>query len=889
MKQPTLCNQLLNKYIEFTNLLSAGPVHPSKPLVATMFEVQGFDMAIIHKDCAFKPIVITSMESQNHILMANVKVLRKTAIEMANSDAETATQCTKCILNVFTNATIQIKSECLRYFSELFKSILSLDKTLQPMLVWILECIEEIETRIPAWIHHKLVKPTEIDRFVGSVNSVLENQYICKLFEAKYLRQAINTCLKILQTHNNLRILCYDKIIPSVYSLVKTISCEVGDELTHTNMYQFVKSTLTNDNDFRKNFELLGPVVLEQMKIGHIQSWCLADEKIQLILNHQNPTTEALINHLKCICAIFKTVRFMEHHLMVHLQREMCSNSMLTQDEQNLSQDLRRAFTAHMEHFSRRLLPQLDALTKYVIKSFSMLLKDKYSPLVDITTLLLFTDISIGILSVYDASEIDDYLQSQLLLIALCPFIRCSELLFNHLQQTFEAETTRLNKIMESPLVHSNEVTSWQEHVLQMIAGISLEYISTKNKDVFMDFLGQICNNLTQPECLDQIMNVLMSCVIQVNTYSIYDLEKFIKSMASKSNNHLIISRHLCGFYCISSGLAYIFQINKGERYPYKVICPKCDTHLQFNGDRAKVLAQLLDQTNGKFVRNLTTYYNIHDKFHHNYFKLFKSNESQIRINMSLCLPSILNHLDLERYADAVDYWLHPIIDNELDIRQWATKYMVIIPKCGNEFIVRKCLEQLLKSTKKFLMSDQKADQSCALQMVASFATCDKISETMLLNCFRMTLYFCMSSKSMVSRQAALRATEICYKFGIIPKNLLIWYKNDIFKLIVTLCVSNFISYNVGIQKSLQTVSWNFPSMAAQTCCFIFFYGKKCPLFNSGPYETCEFTFEIHFKIEIQKGQNVAFMIRLCTHHFRWAKCLVTQMISRTLSLSTVA
>lgn len=807
LKQPTLCRQLLSKYIQFTNLLSNGPVQASKPLVATMFEVENFDMATIDKNCAFKPIRITNIQSQNHILMTNVKLLRNTAIEMANSDAETTTKCTQCILNVFTNATIQIKSVCLRYFSELFKCTLNLDKTLQPMIVWILECVEEIEGRIPAWIHHKLVKPDEVDVFIGAVNNVLENQYITKIFEAKYLRQAINTCLKILQTHHSSRVQHYDKIIPSVYALVKTISFEFGDEFTHTNMYQFVKATLSNDIDFQKNFELLGPVVLEQLKCGHFQSWCLADDKIMEILNHQNSTTETIINHLKCLCAILKTVRFMEHNLTIHLQREMCNKSLLMDDEENVNADLHKAFTMHVEKFAKRLLPQIDSLTKYVIQSFSSLLKNRYNPLIDTTTLLLFTDISIGILSVFDASEIDDYAQSQLMLIALCPFIRCSELLYNHLQQTFEAETTRLNKIMESPFVRSNDVVCWQEYALQMVAGINMKYISTKNKDVFMDFLGQICNNLTQPECLDQVMNVLISCVIQVNTYSISDLEKFIKSTASKTNNHLIISRHLCEFYCISSGLTYIFQTNQGNTYPYKVVCPKCDTHLHFGGNEAKVLLQLLDRTNGKFVCNLTTNYTIQDKIHHKYFQLFKSNESQIRVNMSLCLPSIFNHLDLERYSDAADCWLHPIIDNDIDIRLWVTKYMIIIPNCGNASVVRKCANLLLESTKKFLMSDQKADQSCALQMIASFATSSEISESMLLNCFRMTLYFCMSSKSMVSRQAALRATEICYKFGITPKNLLVWYKTEIFKLIVTLCVSNYISHNIGLKKSLQTVS----------------------------------------------------------------------------------
>lgn len=763
-------------------------------------------MTVIDPNCSFKPIKISSIQSQNQILMSNIKLLAHIAIEMSNTDTERTTQCTQCILNTFTSANIQIKTKCIQYFTQLFKHTLSLDKKLHPMIVWILECIEEIESRIPLWIHHKLAKPEEIEMYVASVNDLLETQHIVKLFEAEYLRQAINAGLKILRTHQNLKVTVYDKIVPFVYILIKTISNEVSDEFTHTNMYQFVKATLGSDIEFRKNIELLGIIVLEQMKNGHLQSWCLAAEKIQEIFKHQNPSTEVIINHMKCLCSILKTVRFVEHNLSTHLQRDTCSKN-ITSEETDLATNLRKVFSTHMGSFSSRLLPQLDAFSKYVIKCFSWLLKSKYTPLVDTSTLLLFAEIAIGILSVYDALDIDDYLRSQLVLIGLCPFIRCSELLFNHLQQSFEEETIRLNRIMESPFIRSNDAPSWQDCVLQMIAGLNLKYFSTKNKDIFMDILGQICNNLKQSEYLDQVMNVLISCVIQVNTYSISDFEKFIKSIANDPNNHSVISRHLNEFYCLSSGLTYIFQTNKANTYPYKVLCPKCHTNFHLNGNESKVMLQLIDKTNGKFVRTFKTQYTIQYEFHMGYFKLFKSNETQIRANMSFCLPPILNHLDLTRYTQAVDYWLNPLTDDDLDIRLWMIKYMVIFPKCGNEFVLRKCLEQLLQCTKKFLLSDKKEDQSAALQLISSFATSSEITETMLLNCFRMTIYFCMSSRSMVSRQAVLRATEICYKFGITPKNLLVWYKTDIFKQIVTLCVSNYISYNVGMQKSLQMVS----------------------------------------------------------------------------------
>lgn len=810
LKQPKLCNQLLDKYIEFTALLSNSHAQPLKPLNVTMFETKDFDLTSIDPDCSFKSIEISSIQCQNHILMSNIKILSHIAIEMCNIDTERVTKCTQCILNTFTSANLHIKTSCLRYFTQLFKHTLALDKKIQPMLVWILECIEEIENRIPLWIHHKLCKLEDIELYVTMVNDLLDSQYITKLFEMEYLHQTLNACLKILQTHYNVKVSIYDKIVPYVYALIKMISNETTDESTHTNIYEFVKFTLTNDNEFQKNCELLGPIIVEQMKNGHLESWCLVTKKIQDIFNfnHTVLDTEIIMDHMQCLCSILKTVRFIEHNFTIHLQRETCNKGLESMDI-DLTTNLRKVFATHMDSFSTRLLPQLDTLIKHVIQMFSLLLKSKFSPMVDTTTLLIFTEIAVGLLSVYDSCEIDDFLQSQLLLIGFCPLIRCSELLFNHFQQSFEEETIRINRLMETPFIRSNDAMSWQAHVLQMIAGINLKYISTKNKDIFMDILGQICSNLKQSDCLDQIINVLISCVICLNTYSISDFEKFIKSIANNPDNHLVISRHLRWFYCLSSGQTYIFQTNTTNSYPYKVVCPKCDTHHQFNGNDAKILQQLMfDKTNGKFVRTFTTQYNIQDEYHMSYFQLFESSESQIRANMSMCLPSVMNHLDLTRFNNAVNYWLHPIIDDEIDIRLWMIKNMIIFPKCGNEIVLNKCMEHLLKCTKKFLMSEKKEDQSSALQLITSFATSEHITEIMLLNCFRMTIYFCMSCKSTVSRQAVLRATEICYKFGITPKNLLVWYKTEIFKQIVTLCVSNYISYNVGLQKSLQMVSF---------------------------------------------------------------------------------
>lgn len=171
-----------------------------------------------------------------------------------------------------------------------------------------------------------------------------------------------------------------------------------------------------------------------------------------------------------------------------------------------------------------------------------------------------------------------------------------------------------------------------------------------------------------------EIMNVLVNCVIQVNTYSIANYEMFIKSIVTDANNHLAISRHLCAFYCLTSGCAYIFQTFKNSTYPFKVVCSKCDSQLQFNGNESKVLFQLLEKANGKFICTLSIHYNIQvTGTHMNYFKLFKSPVYDIRVKMSFCLPSILNHLDLGRYPRAVDFWLNPIVDAIMDDPSYAS------------------------------------------------------------------------------------------------------------------------------------------------------------------------------------------------------------------------
>lgn len=124
------------------------------------------------------------------------------------------------------------------------------------------------------------------------------------------------------------------------------------------------------------------------------------------------------------------------------------------------------------------------------------------------------------------------------------------------------------------------------------------------------------------------------------------------------------------------------------------------------------------------------------------------------------------------------------------------------------ETVNDRCLRQLTQSTRKFLKSSE-PEQSCVLAYLKAFGTSDEATASTLHFCFRQILYFCICSESQVSREATVLATEMCQRVGIRPNKMLVWYKTNLFKLIVPLCVSNYISYEISLEKSLHAVNPN--------------------------------------------------------------------------------
>lgn len=679
MKQPAFFCKLIENYIEFTNILSNADTKFATHLAIDLFQVQDFSVANIVPNCTYKSIEITRIESLNNLLLINVRLLTHAALELVNFENDLLIKCCRCVINVLKNANFNIKSMCIRYFTKLFRNVIELDSELQPVIVTIMESIEEIETHLKIWIHHKLIKTEDISNYVNVVTEFLECSHIVKLFQIDWLCKASHIGLNMLLTHQKMKVTVYDKIILSTYKFLKSTIVIVNDPVLHSHVCEIIEKTQNDDCIFSKTVELLEFIVSEQLKDSQLIGWHFVDTKLANILKERNVCVRIAFEQLQCFRSIFNTARNIEHSLSIYLQQEMCKNSLASDADLVLA--LRRVSGRVVRQCDRNLFTNLDAVSTLVLKRFSDVLALDNSLSIDTSTLLLISEIAIGILSLSDCQEIDDYLQLQLLLYALCPFIQFSELLYNHFQQAFETVSVRIKEILETAM-QSNSTDTWKTSALQLITGISLEFISTKDKDIFMDFINQIFSNIKDAQYQNQIMELSLSYIIQ-DSYRLENYETYLKLTMNDAKNHLAVSENLRNFLCLSSGCSYVFKSVKNKLFQYKIVCQNCDLTKpmdQNDSSESTQFSNLLQKTNGKYVQTPNIRFNFNEKCCFLYFRLFSSADTQIRTNMTDCVPSLLNHLNKYCFEKAcMNLWLSPMMDDHLEIRLSMSKYVNMI------------------------------------------------------------------------------------------------------------------------------------------------------------------------------------------------------------------
>lgn len=679
MKQPLLFDKLVNNYINFTNQLSHADLKFVKPVIVDLFQVKSFDLSSIVQNSTYKFIEIKSLQSLNNLQHANIRLLSHAVMQMQYFDNDLMAQCTNCVLTAFQTMSLRIKTICLKYFIKLFRHITKLSPELQLIFVIILNHIADIETRINLWLHHRLIKNEDIVAFAVTVAELLENSYNTKLLQNTSLSEISNVCFKILFVHYREKTSTYDKIMPSVYKLLKTTFSMINDQTLFNKTYELLDEYKTRNEIYSQAVQLLEYVVIHELNEINFKSWQAVNEKVNDLLDQNDGQYQLFLEQIKCLHAIFRTARKIEHNLIIYRQQAYCKKLPST-DLNNILVQLTSLNAKELYCSGNKLFTNLDAIINRLLRKFLTLIST--SNLRDASVLILISQTSLELLSLSDCQELDDYLHLQLILFALCPFLRYSELLSSHFQQAFDTIFERIKQTLETPSATND---TWHTSGLDLISNINIEFLSIKNKDIFMDFIMQIFTNMKDNQHQKRIMKISMGLIIQ-DSYRLEIYENFLRSKMADPKNHLAISEYLKSFLCLSSGSCYIFLINKNNLYEYKIICKSCDLNLTQRQNHANTkeidtFIDLLMKTNGKFVLspNITYKFDAHCSDH--YFKLFNSADNQIRTNMTECTPALLNHLPkLSFQAVNVNHWLDPMTDNYIEIRLSMSKHMNNIP-----------------------------------------------------------------------------------------------------------------------------------------------------------------------------------------------------------------
>lgn len=116
-------------------------------------------------------------------------------------------------------------------------------------------------------------------------------------------------------------------------------------------------------------------------------------------------------------------------------------------------------------------------------------------------------------------------------------------------------------------------------------------------------------------------------------------------------------------------------------------------------------------------------------------------------------------------------------------------------------------MTHISKEARLCLSRSDGARQAAVLNIIRAIGCQRGLPEDRVLQTFLLITLFVIRPESLESKHAALCADEICVAANTNPRQLVCWYKEDVFKLLVAGAVNNFMRHGYGLNKSLTNVS----------------------------------------------------------------------------------
>lgn len=194
------------------------------------------------------------------------------------------------------------------------------------------------------------------------------------------------------------------------------------------------------------------------------------------------------------------------------------------------------------------------------------------------------------------------------------------------------------------------------------------------------------------------------------------------------------------------------------------------------------------------------------------------SSSPEVRSSCLLALPTMAKHRAAQlTEPHMLTAWTAFLTDPLLEVRERLAGGLLAdifvqlsssaADRSRSDAVLDACRVQLRDAIEKCLADENQRNQSIVVRLVRAYGMHPVATEERLIGCFMMLLLFVIHVKSAVGNEAMLAATEACARHGTNPEQLLDWYKDRVFELLVQSAVANFMQHNMGLAKTFYHVS----------------------------------------------------------------------------------
>lgn len=667
MKQPDLFDILISRYIEFTRILIDADKNLSHPLVINVFQRSEFDMRTIVPNCQYKAIEITKIQSLRKMVHTNVRLLKHAIVQAGSKQVAFVQECNGIVMDVFRTMELKIKIVCVKYFIKFFTAAEQFSHAQQAILCNILKGALELESKIDVLKLHNVANDDDVKEFVETICVLLECNGFTKRFSHEMLTQVGHICVDILRYHfaNGTATPAYDPVVRPIVKILNSspVSVELWRLFLSTDSSRYFPMDLTSVS-FAVNQEP------NEIKAPF---WEISAMKLNLVCSKESESREDASKELNLVKLILNNARNFEHRCQIHQQIQWVKETK-TNDFNAIVDKLKDvSFRGSNPNKPRQLFPNMEALASCLMKKLLDLIDPKTVP-TTIADLLLVTEISVEILTLSDSQDMDDYTQLQFLLLAFCPLIKWCDLLNEHVKQEFPDVSVIVHSILEAASSGDTVI----EKTLTAISNLNIQFLSSKSRDLLIDFMHQIIKSVKDPAGHKQITNILINCLMQ-DSYTSEQMENYLTHLMSDESCNIAVPEGLKSFLCLSHGPCIAFYVCRNGKYVNELCCKMCEYNNQMEKD---TLLTGFKQNFGKLVIPPKISRRSQSNSDVNYFKLFQMSNPAVRANMTNCIPALLNHMPAMAFqAENVRIWLSPMLDDHSEIRLDMARNMKIIPE----------------------------------------------------------------------------------------------------------------------------------------------------------------------------------------------------------------